>query len=108
MAEFAGTLNERIILERPVAARSGTGLRENGWQRYASCLAAISPEGAGAESEGMVLSAMPRFRVVVRAGRGITVDDRVHWAGRLMLVRQVLADPRSRERITLRCEEVRG
>jgi head-tail adaptor len=97
--EFAGTLRERILIEQPVAARTATGLAAGEWDRVCSCLAAIVPDGAGAEAEGMALSAMPRFRVTIRTRPGITVDQRVTWAGRRMMVRQIAADPRARDRI---------
>lgn len=106
--EFAGTLRERILIERPVEARTAMGLAAGEWETVCSCLAAIAPDGAGAEAEGMALSAMPRFRVTIRSRSGITVDQRVSWAGRRMMVRQIADDPRARDRTTLRCEEIRG
>lgn len=108
MSEFAGTLRERITLQRPVETRSDAGLWESDWETYADCLAAVTLEGAGPESEGMSLSAMPRFRVVVRVRDGIAIDQRVGWRGRVLMIRQVLLDPKARDRITLKCEEVRG
>lgn len=108
MMEFAGTLRERIMLERPVAHRSAAGLREGGWEQFASCLAAVTLEGAGAEAEGMTLSAMPRYRVVVRMREDIAIDQRVRWKGRLLMVRQALFDPRLPDRLMLKCEEVRS
>lgn len=108
MAEFAGSLRERITLEQPMTARSEAGLRESGWQAYADCLAAVTLEGAGPEKEGMALSAMPRFKVVLRTRDGIEVDQRVRWRRRVLMIRQVLLNPRHRDRMTLKCEEVRG
>jgi head-tail adaptor len=71
------------------------------------CLAAIVLEGAGAESEGQALSAMPRFRVTIRRRDGIAIDQRIGWRGRFLMVRQMLDDPREKDRIVMRCEEVR-
>jgi len=105
--EFAGTLNHRIVLERPATARTPMGLRDHGWEIFGRCLAAIVPEGAGAESEAMALSAMPRFRVTIRAREGVAIDQRLRWAGRTLMIRQLLSDPRARDRLVLRCEEVR-
>jgi head-tail adaptor len=108
MAEFAGRLNERILMERPVAARDSMGLRETGWEQVCRCFAAIALDGAGPEIEGQALSAMARYRVTIRRRDGIGVGQRVGWGERTMLVRQVLEDPRAKDRLTLRCEEIRG
>ncbi|WP_205481029.1 head-tail adaptor protein [Sphingomonas arenae] len=108
MGEFAGTLRERITFERQVAVRSAAGLRDGGWERFADCLAAVVFDAVGAEAEGMSLSAMPRFRVSIRMRDEIAVDQRVRWKGRLLMVRQLLFDPRLPDRLTLKCEEVRS
>lgn len=105
--EFAGTLRERVTIERPSAERTAMGLRTGGWQVVARCLAAIEPEGVGAESEAMALSAMPRFRVAIRPRDGISIDQRILWGSRILMVRQLLDDPRQRDRIIMRCEEAR-
>lgn len=106
--EFAGTLVERILIEKPVATRNALGLQENGWEPVCRCLASVVLEGVGPESEAMALSAMPRFRVTIRKREGIAIDQRVDWKGRLMMIRQLLDDPKAKDRITLRCEEVRS
>ena len=105
--EFAGSLKQRVTIERPTLLRTASGLQEVGWEQVATCLAAIVAEGVGAEAEAMALSASPRFRVTIRARDGISVGQRVIWGERVMLVRQRIDDPRSPERITLRCEEMR-
>lgn len=107
MSEFAGTLRERIAIDRPTTLRTPTGLQESGWEEVASCLAAIQLEGVGPESEGQALSAMPKLRVTIRRRDGIGIDQRVRWGTRTMMVRQLLDDPRYSDRLVLRCEEVR-
>ena len=74
----------------------------------ARCLAAVVPEGAGAEAEGQALSAMARFRVIIRVRDGIEVGQRVQWRQRLLNIRQRIDDPGLPDRITLRCEEIRS
>jgi head-tail adaptor len=105
--EFAGTLKERVIIEKPVAVRTASGLQQPGWERVCDCLAAIVAEGAGPEAEAQALSAMPRYRVTIRRRDGIAVGQRVAWGARTMLVKQRIDDPRLRDRILLRCEEMR-
>ena len=107
MSEFAGTLKERIIIERPADLRTASGLQTAGWEMVARCLAAIVAEGAGAEAEAQALSAMPRYRVTIRRRDGIGVGQRVVWGERAMLVKQRIDDPRLPDRILLRCEEMR-
>ncbi len=106
--EFAGSLRERIIVERPVDERTALGFQAAGWEVVARCLASVVPEGAGAESEGQALSAMPRFRVTIRTRDGIAVGQRVRWGARVLAVRQRIDDPGLGDRILLRCEEVRS
>lgn len=106
-SEFAGTLRERITIERPSTERTEMGLRAGGWEIVAWCLAAIEPEGVGAEREAMALSAMPRFRVAIRPRDGIAIDQRILWGARILMIRQLLDDPRQRDRIVMRCEEGR-
>ena len=108
MSEFAGTLRERVIIERPTSVRNAMGLQEPGWERVCECLASIALESVGPEAEGQALSAMPRYRVTIRAREEIAIDQRVSWKGRRLMVRQLLDDPRSKDRISMRCEEVRG
>lgn len=106
-AEFVGTLKERVVIEAPVAVRTVSGLQQPGWEPVARCLAAIVTEGAGAEVEAQALSAMPRYRVTIRRRDGIAVGQRVSWRERAMLVKQRIDDPKLRDRIILRCEEMR-
>ena len=108
MTEFAGTLRERVIIQRPVSLRNAMGLQEPGWEDVCRCLAAVTLESVGAESEAQALSAMPKYRVTIRERDGIALDQRVRWNGRSLMVRQLLDDPRARDRIVMRCEEVRG
>src|SRR4051812_9878291 len=106
-AEFAGTLCERVLIERPISLRNAMGLQEPGWEEVCRCLAGVVLESVGAESEAQALSAMPRYRVTIRTRDGIALDQRISWRGRKLMVRQLLDDPRTKDRIVMRCEEVR-
>ena len=108
MSEFAGTLRERIIIEAPGEERTAMGLLTTGWVEVARCLAAITPDGAGAEREAMTFSAMSRFQVAIRRREGIAIDQRILWGTRVLMIRQFSDDPRSRDRIMMRCEEIRS
>lgn len=108
MTEFAGTLRQRIRIQRPVTARTQTGIQESGWEPVASCLAAVELEGVGPQSEAMALSAMPKLRVTIRRREGVAIDQRVRWGARILMIRQLLDDPRYPDRLVLRCEEARA
>lgn len=105
--EFAGTLSEQVVIERSSEVRDATGLRVEEWETVCRCRATITLDGIGAESQGQALSAMPRYRVTIRRREGIAVGQRVNWGERRMMVRQLLDDPRAKDRITMRCEEMR-
>jgi len=107
MSEFAGTLRERIVIENPVSSRNALGLQEPGWEEVCRCLAAVAPDGIGAQSEAQALSAMPLYRVTIRQREGVAIGQRISWKGRRLMVRQLLEDPRLKDRIVMRCEEVR-
>jgi head-tail adaptor len=106
--EFAGALSERILIERPVAERDAAGLQQTLWERVCECRASVRLESVGAQSVGQALSAMPRYRVAIRRRDDIALDQRVSWGARTLIVRQLLDDPLAKDRITMRCDEVRG
>lgn len=109
MSEFAGTLRERVTIERPISVRNAMGLQEPGWETACNCLASVTLDSSvGPESEAQALSAMPRYRVTIRARDGIELGNRLSWRGRSLMVRQLLDDPLHRDRIAMRCEEVRS
>ena len=108
MSEFAGTLRERIVIEQPISVRNEMGLQEPGWQEVCRCLAVVGLDSVGHQSEGQALIAMPNYRVTIRRRDGIALDQRVTWGGRRLMVRQMLDDPLARDRIAMRCEEVRA
>lgn len=105
--EFAGRLRERIAIEALTQERNAIGAQLPEWSVVARCLAVVAPEGVGAEAEGQALSAMARFKVIIRVRDGVSVGQRVRWGARLLAVRQRVDDPALPDRILLRCEEIR-
>ena len=106
--EFAGTLRQRVVFEALTDERNALAAQLPTWEVVARCLAAVAPDGAGAETEAQALSSMARFRVTIRARDGIAVGQRVRWGKRVLAIRQRLDDPALPDRITLRCEEIRA
>lgn len=107
MSEFAGLLRSRIEIWERSGERLPTGVTTDSWTLVAKCLARIEPEGVGATAEGMALSAMPRFRLLLRAREDLRIDQRIHWQERKLHIRQIVADPSLPDRLSLRCEEIR-
>ena len=105
--EFAGTLRERIVIERAISLRNAMGLQEPGWEQVCRCLASVTLESVGPERQAQSLSAMPRYRATIRRRDGVSIDQRVIWNSRKLMVRHLLDDPRDKDRLTMRCEEVR-
>jgi head-tail adaptor len=67
----------------------------------------VALSSVGQQSEGQALSAMPRYRVTIRAHDGIELDQRITWNERTLVIRQLLDDPRTKDRIVMLCDEVR-
>lgn len=107
MSEFAGTLRERIRIERRVESRSAAGLSNEEWEPVGECMAAIRSDGVGAEVEGGTLSRSNLYRVTLRRKKAVSIDQRVRWGARVLRVRQVVDDPGLPDRLILRCEEER-
>jgi len=105
---YSRLLRERIAIERQSTLRTATGLQVTGWETLARCLAAVTPDGAGSEVEGQALSAMARYRMTIRRRDGVGVGQRVRWDGRLFTIFQRIEEPRARDRLVLRCEEIRA
>lgn len=105
--EFTGLLRERIAIERPISLRNAMGLQQPGWEPVCRCLASVVLDSVGAEAEGQALSALPRYTLAIRWREGIALDQRIHWRGKTLVIRQLRDDPRRRDRIILRCEEIR-
>ena len=106
--EFAGRLRERVVVEALTGERNALGAQMPEYEVVARCLAAVAPEGVGAEAEGQALSAMARFRVTIRVRDGISVGQRLRWRERVLIIRQRIDDPALPDRIVLRCEEIRS
>jgi head-tail adaptor len=107
MSGFAGSLRERIRIERPGTQRDLEGRLHPGWYEAAACFAAVAPDGTGSDVQGMALSAMPRFEIRLRTIEAAEVGNRIVWKGRRLLIRQRVDDPRQPGRLVLKCEEMR-
>lgn len=108
MAELAGSLRERVTIERWQAARDENGADVGEWRRLAAVAAALVPEaadGAAAGFEGEAPRSRGRWLVTLRAGPAIDLATRLRWRGRTLAVLAVTADPARPDRLLLRVEE---
>jgi head-tail adaptor len=106
--EFAGTLSERILIEQLSTERDPSGLQQSAWATVCTCSASIVIDGVGVQTQGQALSAMNQYRVTIRRRDDIALDQRISWGPRKLMVRQLLDDPLAKDRLTMRCDEVRA
>lgn len=101
--ELAGTMVERVAIERFVEARDDAGSAVGEWRGEGSAWAAIVPDGAGA-SLGEARRSRRRWRVTLRGAAAVGLTSRLVWRGEWLSVLAVERDPRRVDRVVLRCE----
>lgn len=104
---FAGTLRERVTIERRLGNRDAPGGATGRYAYGGAAWAAVSPLIPADLSAADSLSAMPRWHVIMRKREGIDLRTRLVWRGRFLGVRAVVSDPRDPARMVLTCEEAR-
>jgi SPP1 family predicted phage head-tail adaptor len=107
MTEFAGALRERISFERRSAERDLLAGARGKWRYDGAAWAAVTPLGAAEAVEADALSALPRWRVIVRKREGVDPGCRIVWRGRYLRVRSVESDPREPAQMILTTQEQR-
>jgi head-tail adaptor len=107
MTEFAGALRERIAFERRSDARDLLAGARGKWRYDGAAWAAVTPLGSGDVVEADALSALPRWRVIVRKRDSVDPSSRIVWRGRYLRVRSVESDPREPAQMILTTQEQR-
>ena len=106
MAEFIGSLRERVTVEHWQAAADDTGAAAGAWTAQASVWAAIVPVDTSATPVvGEQRTQRPRFRLTLRQRGGIDLVTRIRWQGRALTVLRIERDPRTPERLTILVED---
>lgn len=105
-AELAGLLRERVVIEHWQAARDDAGADAGSWQVAGPAWAAIMPDAAGEAVAGEARRSGPDWRVTLRADARIGLTSRLWWRGEVLTVRAVTRDPRTPDRLVLRCRRV--
>jgi head-tail adaptor len=107
MTEFAGALRERIAFERRNDERDLLAGARGKWRYDGAAWAAVTPLGSGDVVEADSLSALPRWRVIVRKREGVDPGSRIVWRGRYLRVRSIESDPREPAQMILTTQEQR-
>lgn len=106
-AEFAGSLRERITIERRESMRDTRAGAVGRYLYDGAAWASVVPLVPSALTAADTLSALPRWRVTMRKREGISPATRLVWRGRFLAVRGVECDPRTPALMILTCDEVR-
>ena len=105
--EFSGSLRERVTIERRLGDRDALAAATGRHVHDGAAWVSVTPLLPGPLVEGGVLSAQPRWQIVMRKREGIGPYTRLVWRGRYLAVRGVISDPRDPARMQLSCDELR-
>lgn len=106
MSALAGTLGERVTIERRGAERDALGGAAGEWAEVATLWAAVAPLGVGAGVVGEAVAAMMGWDVTIRAA-DVAMGDRLRWRGRVLRLTAIRVDPRAPDRLVLSAREER-
>lgn len=106
--EFAGTLSERVVIERRAGGSDGTGGLRDQWEPVARRWARVAPAGRAETSR---LTADTRltarnWEILLRPVADVTLDMRVRWRSLTLRLVGVITDPAAPDRMTLLAEEL--
>lgn len=96
----AGTLNERITIKRPPAARDSWGERTGTYTTFNTFNASVTPTGGkeGPASEGTASSTSYTVRIrYSSAAAQIATTDRIEWRGITIDIISAVPDERRTE-----------
>lgn len=103
--EFAGTLRERVAVERLTQIPGDDGNAVLAWADDGAAWAGLVPAPAPDSIVGEGQVSRPRYRMTLRPRAGLGLACRFRWLGRVLTVIRIEPDPRRRDRITLLVEE---
>jgi head-tail adaptor len=105
--EFAGSLRERITIERRSGGRDMRAGATGAYLYDGAAWAAVAPLMPSSLIAGDAISALPRWKVTMRKREGIGPSTRIVWRGRFLAVRAVESDPATPAQMILTTDEVR-
>ncbi len=107
MSEFAGSLRERVTIERRDTSRDNLGGANRRYVYDGAGWVAVTPVIPASLTAADALSALPRWQVAMRKREGIGPWTRLVWRGKFLVVRAVESDPRTPAMMLLSCDEMR-
>jgi head-tail adaptor len=105
--EFAGALRERIIIEKRSATRDAGARAHGGYGYDGAAWASVMPLILGDLTQADSLSALPRWRVIMRKREDIGPWSRLVWRRKYLMVRGVVSDPAEPSQMVITADEVR-
>ncbi len=93
MAEVAGALRERVVVERWAGDSDDAGGEVGAWGAGESAWAEVAAKGFGALAEAERVTSRPRYRVRMRREAQADLRCRLRWRGRVLSVLSVARDP---------------
>lgn len=103
--EIAGSLVERVAIERWQGVRDAAGDAIGAWLPVDEVAAAVMPDGSlSAVRSGDAARSVRRWQVLLRRRDDIDLAVRLRWQGRQMAVLAMETRGRQREHLLLLCE----
>ena len=106
-AEFAGSLRDRITVERVSAQRDALGAASDETSIIGTFWAAVETDGTGSVSDAESRSAPQRWRFTLRQTGEVMPGDRIIWGARKLTILTAAADLRLLPKTILTAEETR-
>lgn len=107
--EVAGKLSERVCIQSRSGITDATGALRADWTTVAERWAGVEPAGTGVAAFSSVAAdtwlTSRRWRVTLRAGVSLSLDQRIVWRDRLMRIAGIHADPERRDLVMVLAEE---
>ncbi len=98
----AGDLREQIRIGRQVTASDGAGGQARSWVDGEPLRAQVLPFGAGdAEAVADGLAGVQGYKIMIRFGPAVDIDDRITWRDRVLTVLGAVDDTGRRRFLTI-------
>ncbi|MFA7439464.1 MAG: head-tail adaptor protein [Sphingomonadaceae bacterium] len=107
--EVAGKLSERVCIQKRSGRTDATGALQADWATVTERWAGVQPAGTGVSAFSSVGAdtwlTSRRWRVTLRAGVYLSLDQRLVWRGRPMRIVGIHVDPAQPDLVMVLAEE---
>ena len=107
MSEFAGSLRERLVIQRADDVPDGGGGTQRLWRDVQSIWASVQPLPRDERRYGAHVASRMRYCITLRADGPLPADARLIWRGMILEIISVTDDPALPDRRTLIAERER-